>query len=184
MVLKSAFLTIFLLICIERITFVFKYKEKEGNIKYRWTSFLLISSYIFCVCLALFDFFMWLNSFNMLISFIGLLVMSIGISLRQISVKTLGNNWSLHVKNIPNQQLIKTGPYKWIRHPYYLAVMFELIGVSLYFNSVMSLGYSLLVHFPLLLVRISLEENNLVGRFQVQYKTYRQETGMFLPRRF
>lgn len=180
--IKILYFLIFLLLASERIISTFKHKEKKGTIEHMWTSILLIPSYIFGISLALFDFLSRRNSLNLGITIIGLLLILAGIALRQFSLNALQNNWSIHIKNSPDQQLIKTGPYKWIRHPYYLSVMLELLGVSFYFNSIISLSYVLLIHFPLVLVRISLEEKNLANKFLVQYEHYHKETRIFLPR--
>lgn len=173
---------IFLIPALERIFFTFGQREKDGAVKYIWTSISLISSYIFCVSMALFEFFIRKKGLIISISIIGFIFIWGGIILRRLSIKALGNNWSIHIKDIPGQQLIRTGPYKWVRHPYYLAVILELGGTALYFNSFLSLGYLVLIHLPLLLARITLEERNLAAQFQNQYQKYRRETGMFFPK--
>ncbi len=179
---KTILLLNFLIVTIDRIISAFKQKERKGDIIYSWTSLFLILSYILCVSLALFEFFVWKKTFNMPVTITGSLLILGGIILRKVSIRTLGDNWSLHIKQIPSQQLITTGPYKWLRHPYYTAVILELSGTSLYFNSFLSLGYVFVIHLSLLLVRISFEEKILLVKFQNRYERYRQETGMFLPK--
>ena len=182
--LKSFLFVIFLIPTIERIFSTFKQKERKGKIKHVWLSILLISSYLFCVSLAIFDFFMLRKAISVFLTIFGFLIMSAGIILRNFSIKTLGNSWSIHIKDILDQQLIKTGPYSLIRHPYYVAVTLEIAGVALYFNSFLSLWYILLIHFPLLLARIMFEEKELDSKFHNQFKKYQQETGWLLPKRF
>lgn len=180
--IRLIFFAIFIIIFFERAIFTFIKKEKPGNIKHQWITLFIITSYIFCIFLAPLEFFIKGRDFNLKITLFGLFIIISGIILRRFSIRTLKNNWSIHVKDIPEQQIITTGPYKWVRHPYYDAVILELAGVSLYFNSLLALSYLLVIHLPLLIVRVLQEENILSQKFQDQYANYQERTGMFLPR--
>jgi len=161
--MKAAFLCIFLALAIERIANTFFRKEPQGEVKYAGLAYLLIFTYNLSVLIALFEF-IQLKSINIYISFFGFLLMLSGVFLRRSAIKALGANWSIHIKEIPNRQIVKTGPYKFLRHPYYLAVIFELIGIALFFNAFFALFLVVLVQLPLLLVRMRLEEKTLLSR--------------------
>lgn len=49
--------------------------------------------------------------------------------LRWWCITTLGAQWSTRVVVVPGVQLARSGPYRWLRHPNYLAVVVE--GVTL-----------------------------------------------------
>ncbi|MFC1667529.1 isoprenylcysteine carboxylmethyltransferase family protein [Candidatus Omnitrophota bacterium] len=131
---KSIFIFVFSCAAIERIISTFKEKKTRGEIKYRWTTCLLVASYLFCILFALLEF-IGKESMNYAVSIVGIFVAGIGIVLRKASIKALGDFWSIHIKVFDEQYLIKTGPYKFFRHPYSVAVILELIGVSLFFNA-------------------------------------------------
>lgn len=157
---KLIFIFIFLIAVFERIVFTFKRKGRQGEIKYKWTTYLLLCSYVACVLVALFEF-IGKDSVSYGVSLAGFLIAWAGIALRRASIRTLGDFWSIHIKVFDNQAIIKSGPYRFLRHPYYAAVMLELLGVSLFFNAMRAVLMVLLVHLPLLMVRILLEEKAL-----------------------
>jgi protein-S-isoprenylcysteine O-methyltransferase Ste14 len=94
---------------------------------------------------------------------------------------TLQKNWSAAKKSGKNNVVITRGPYFWIRHPLYMALMLLLIGLSLVS------GFSLF----LLLASLSIpffnnaarkEEAIMVQQFGDEYRDYMKCTGRFFPR--
>lgn len=47
------------------------------------------------------------------------------------AISSLGVRWSYRVLVVPGEQLVDTGPYRLMRHPNYLAVVGELLGMAL-----------------------------------------------------
>ena len=162
---KTIIIFVFFLFSIERIVSSYGHKEPEGKIRHKWLTYLLLTTYSTCLFLAFFEFIFHKMNVNIFITLIGFSMMIIGVILRKISIRTLGNNWSIHIKEISHQQLIKEGPYQYLRHPYYLAVMLELFGVSLFLNSYRVMFFVLFIHFPFLLIRVHLEESFLKFKF-------------------
>lgn len=97
--------------------------------------------------------------------------------------QTLGRHWSTVVQLRTEHLLMTTGPYRWIRHPMYTALMFCFIGLSLISNLwILMVGVCLIMFF---FYRITLiEEHMMVEQFGEQYNQYKQRTGRFLPRMF
>ena len=93
----------------------------------------------------------------------------------------LGYNWTVQTARIENQKLIQDRLFGVIRHPYYLAVILELFGLSFVFNSMWVFMLTLCVQLPFLLFRVNLEENILVLQFGESYKQYRDRVDMFIP---
>jgi methyltransferase len=58
-----------------------------------------------------------------------LLVLTMG--LRYWVVVTLGERWSTRVICLPGQPLVATGPFRYLRHPNYVAVVLELLALPL-----------------------------------------------------
>ena len=91
----------------------------------------------------------------------GLVVFGLAKALKIWAISTLGVRWTFRVLVVPDAPLIERGPYAVIRHPNYVAVIGELIGVALIvwapFTGVVSLvGFGLL-----LLRRIAIEDQSL-----------------------
>jgi protein-S-isoprenylcysteine O-methyltransferase Ste14 len=143
--------------------------KNDGENKYIWLTYILISTYSISLIWAFSEFIFFKKKLNLLFVFVGFILLISGILLRKTSIKTLGDNWSLHTRDSKNQKLIKFGPYKYIRHPYYLSVMLELIGFSLFLNAFYALYFIFIVHFPFLLLRIYLEQKILISKFGKEY---------------
>jgi methyltransferase len=61
----------------------------------------------------------------------GLAVFGAAKMLKLWAITSLGERWSFRVLVLPGQPLVATGPYRWMRHPNYLAVVGEIVGVAL-----------------------------------------------------
>lgn len=51
--------------------------------------------------------------------------------LRYWAVQTLGDRWTTRVVCVPGDPLVTTGPYRWLRHPNYVAVAVEFAALPL-----------------------------------------------------
>lgn len=160
---------------IERVKYTFftSNAKKVGHVYYRWTFIALFSIYILIVSSSVAEYFLIIKTVNAFISMSGFIIFLVGVLLRRISGKNLGRNWSFHVEIKENHELITTGIYKYLKHPYYLGVILELSGVCMISNSFYSLLLVFFVQLPLLAVRIFLEEKTLVSRFGDKYERYR-----------
>jgi methyltransferase len=82
-------------------------------------------------------------------------------ALRWWCIITLGPRWNTRVIAVPGLPLVTAGPYRWLRHPNYLAVVAEGVALPLVHSAWMTaLGFALL-NFPLLYTRIRVEERAL-----------------------
>jgi len=97
------------------------------------------------------------------------------------TLRTLGRNLTDTVVTRREHTLVTSGPYRWVRHPFYDAVALCVVANSLAAaNWFLFLAGGLL--FVLIMVRTGKEEENLVARFGDRYRAYMQRTGRFLPR--
>ena len=55
--------------------------------------------------------------------------------LRYSAIRALGPSWNVRVLVVPGTRLVRTGPYKWLKHPNYLAVFLEVIAAPLIFGA-------------------------------------------------
>lgn len=47
------------------------------------------------------------------------------------AVTSLGPNWTMRVLIVPGSRVVVHGPYKWMRHPNYVAVLLEIAATTL-----------------------------------------------------
>lgn len=55
--------------------------------------------------------------------------------LRWASMRALGERWISRVIVVPGEALVHRGPYRWLRHPNYLAVVIEILAAPLMFGA-------------------------------------------------
>jgi methyltransferase len=61
----------------------------------------------------------------------GLVVWSASKALKFAAIAALGSRWSFRVLVLPGAPLVTRGPYRWLRHPNYVAVAGELVGAAM-----------------------------------------------------
>ena len=97
------------------------------------------------------------------------------------TLRSLGMNLTDTVVTRREHTLITTGPYRWVRHPFYLATCQAIIADSLV-TANWFLALTGTVVFTLLVIRTRREEENLVKRFGDDYRRYMDSTSRFFPR--
>ena len=94
---------------------------------------------------------------------------------------SLGHNLTDTVVTRRSATLVTHGPYRWLRHPLYLATGMAVIALAL----VTANGFLAIIGtaaFLVLVARTSIEEKKLIDRFGDGYVQYMRRTGRFLPR--
>jgi len=60
----------------------------------------------------------------------GLVLFGVAKAFKMWAIVTLGPRWSYQVLVMPGEPLVQSGPYRFISHPNYLAVVGEMAGVA------------------------------------------------------
>ncbi|MFI2752292.1 isoprenylcysteine carboxyl methyltransferase family protein [Cellulomonas sp. P22] len=82
--------------------------------------------------------------------------------LRWWCVRTLGPQWNTRILVVPGLALVARGPYRWLRHPNYVAVVVEGAALPLVHSAwLTALGFTVLNAVLLLGFRIPAEERAL-----------------------
>jgi methyltransferase len=100
------------------------------------------------------------------------------LALRSWSVATLGQSWNTRVIVIPDMEPITSGPYRYIRHPNYVAVVIEIACVPLLRGLVTIAIVFSVANAILLALRIPLEERALGEPYRRAFTSRRR----FIPR--
>jgi protein-S-isoprenylcysteine O-methyltransferase Ste14 len=95
--------------------------------------------------------------------------------------RNLGKNLTDTVVTRREHTLVTTGPYRWVRHPFYDTVALSVVGNALAAAN-WFLGVTGGLLFLLMAVRSRTEEEKLLLRFGDSYRAYVAQTGRFLPR--
>jgi methyltransferase len=81
--------------------------------------------------------------------------------LRWWCIRTLGPQWSTRVVVLPGAPLVERGPYRWMRHPNYLAVVAEGVALPLVHSAWVTAVVFTVANAVLLRTRIRCEETAL-----------------------
>lgn len=105
----------------------------------------------------------WRGSEWGLVSAVGLGVFVAGKAVKYAAIAALGERWTFRVLPVPGQPLVAGGPYRWLRHPNYVGVMGEVVGIALWMQAIWT-GPIFVVAFAWLLrLRIAVEERALAA---------------------
>jgi methyltransferase len=77
------------------------------------------------------------------------------------AILSLGRFWSFNVLVLPGAALVTGGPYRYLRHPNYAAVMGEIAGVALMMRAPIAGTLAAIVFGALLAARIRVEDRML-----------------------
>jgi methyltransferase len=84
--------------------------------------------------------------------------------LRRAATRALGNRWTSRILVLPGAPLVHNGPYRYLRHPNYLAVAIEVACIPLLGGCFASAALFSAANAWLLAVRIDAEERALGRR--------------------
>jgi protein-S-isoprenylcysteine O-methyltransferase Ste14 len=115
------------------------------------------------------------------IGLVGIELLILGIVIRSIAIHTLGKFFTGTVVIKNDHQLIRTGLYRYLRHPAYTGTLLAHLGFGLAFANWFSL---LLSTAPFLLVamyRMRVEERALVATFGDEYSSYCKTSKRLIP---
>jgi len=94
---------------------------------------------------------------------------------------SLGKNLTDTVVTRAKATLVTHGPYRWVRHPFYVTAALLMTSATLLTANWLIRLCSLVV-LTLLAIRTPKEEQMLIERFGDDYRNYMATTGRFLPR--
>jgi methyltransferase len=82
-------------------------------------------------------------------------------ALRYWTIRTLGERWTTRVICLPGSAAVTGGPFRWLRHPNYLAVLIETFALPLLHTAWLTAAVFLPLNALLLRRRIAVEEEAL-----------------------
>lgn len=104
-----------------------------------------------------------------------------GISFRAWAVHSLGKYFTATVQIKEDHRLIKTGPYRIVRHPSYTGAFMAIIAGGVILGSLTGFIISCTAMIIAYYVRIGIEEKELIARFGDDYLAYKRDTKMMIP---
>jgi protein-S-isoprenylcysteine O-methyltransferase Ste14 len=115
------------------------------------------------------------------IGWAGISLTSLGVAVAIWARYCLGQYWSARVTLKEGHQLIRSGPYAFVRHPIYLGMLLAAMGTALVvgeWRGVLAVVLILVAHSR----KALREEGLLAAEFGDEYASYRRSTGFLFPR--
>ncbi|MEK7200321.1 MAG: isoprenylcysteine carboxylmethyltransferase family protein, partial [Bacteroidota bacterium] len=116
-----------------------------------------------------------------LLTIAGACMIIAGISFRAWAVHSLGKYFTATVQIKEDHRLIKTGPYRIVRHPSYTGAFMAIIAGGVILGSLTGFIISCIAMIIAYYVRIGIEEKELIARFGDDYLAYKRDTKMMIP---
>lgn len=110
---------------------------------------------------------------------VGLLVA--GFALQLAAMLTLRELYSLSLQAQAEQRVVVRGPYRWVRHPGYLAQMVFWFGFALATRNAWVIAVVVVADLAVYLHRIRVEERLLLTTVGDAYRAYAARTRRLLP---
>jgi protein-S-isoprenylcysteine O-methyltransferase Ste14 len=111
----------------------------------------------------------------------GVAIMVAGLGIAVWARVHLGSNWSGVVTLKEGHELIRTGPYRNIRHPIYTGILGGFLGSAIVNGQIRGL-VALVVIWASFYIKARREEAFLTQEFGPKFDEHMQHTGMFLPK--
>jgi methyltransferase len=102
--------------------------------------------------------------------------------LRWWVIRTLAGHWNVEVMASSRVGVVTSGPYRWVRHPNYVAVVIELFSLPMIHTAWITALAGTLANLEILRRRLRVEEGVLMA--DPSYRSAMGEKPRFLPKVF
>jgi len=112
---------------------------------------------------------------------VGAVVMLFGVALRWYAIHVLGRFFTRNVAIREDHEIIRAGPYRYVRHPSYSGYLMAAVGLGIALDNWLALGALFFAHAAVFGYRIRVEEAVLVAAFGQDYVAYQRTTRRIIP---
>jgi protein-S-isoprenylcysteine O-methyltransferase Ste14 len=92
----------------------------------------------------------------------------------------LGKNWSGMPTIRKDHTIIRTGPYRFVRHPIYAGILIGLTGTAIGIGYLI-VFFCVILIFGLFVIKFRMEETFLLEEFGEEYARYKREVKALIP---
>jgi len=110
----------------------------------------------------------------------GIAICYLGLGLAIWSRRTLGDNWSSTVNLKQGHELVERGPYRFVRHPIYSAILLMSLGTAVAFDR-LSCFIGLVPLFLGFWIKLLQEEALMTRQFPKAYPVYMARVRALVP---
>jgi protein-S-isoprenylcysteine O-methyltransferase Ste14 len=111
---------------------------------------------------------------------IGALICLFGLFITLWARRTLAGNWSSDVTFKQGHELVRTGPYRFVRHPIYTGLLVMCLGTAIEIGKLRG-GLALLLMTVAFWIKLKQEEWLMQRHFPDQYLAYQKQVKALVP---
>jgi protein-S-isoprenylcysteine O-methyltransferase Ste14 len=111
----------------------------------------------------------------------GLVLLLGGLAIRWAAILTLGRFFTTSVAIHQDHQLVRTGLFRYVRHPSYSGALLAFFGLAITYGNWLSLAAIFVPTLLAFLYRIHVEESSLVEALGADYVDYQRTTRRLIP---
>lgn len=112
---------------------------------------------------------------------LALIGMVAGLSLRIWAVLTLGRFFTWFITVYDDHQVIRSGPFRFIRHPAYCGALILFVSTLVFLHAWVGAALSLVFQLLAYVRRIRYEEAMMIDRLGESYRAYTREVNALVP---
>jgi len=150
----------------------------KGSLK--WLNIVIYT----CITLAVSFGFLGIGrvcAFSSIIPWIGLCVIVVGLIVRWAAIMTLRKYFTVNVVIHSDHRIIKTGLYRFVRHPSYSGAIISFFGLGMVFSNWISITVLFVPITYAFIKRSRIEEKVLLSAFGEEYANYRKASWVLFP---
>src|SRR4029077_5588899 len=112
---------------------------------------------------------------------VGEMIFLAGLALRFWAILTLGRFFKVTISIQQGHRVVRSGPYRVLRHPSYSGLLLILLGLGLMLGTWPGLAALIVLSLVGVLIRIRVEESALIEALGQEYVSYAAETRRRIP---
>jgi methyltransferase len=137
-----------------------------GEHHYRWMAIMHVAFFGACAAEVL----VLERPFPGWLGYVALALVVLAQTLRYSAVRALGKRWNVRIVVWPGAKPVTSGPYRFVRHPNYVAVAVEIACIPLVHGAWLTASVFSMLDAAILAVRIREEEQALGPAYAVAFR--------------
>ena len=159
-----AFTILILIVAAERVVELIvskrnlRWSRARGGVEYGRSQYpFMVALHLFLLVGSLVEVWVWQRPLVPALSWTMLALVVLSQALRWWCIVSLGRRWNTLVVIVPGMAPVRRGPYRWLRHPNYLAVVVEGFALPMVGFAWVTAVLFTLLNIPVLSARIRVE---------------------------
>ena len=163
-----AFTVVVALVAVERVVELIvskrnlRWSRDHGGVEFGHSHYpFMVALHVFLLAGSLVEVWVWQRPLIAALSWVMLLLVIASQALRWWCITTLGPRWNTLVVIVPGMPKVTNGPYRYLAHPNYLAVVIEGVALPMVGFAWVTAVIFTVLNIPLLMTRLRVENQAL-----------------------